>query len=230
VNQQEVEEQVEQKQPAQTALEKDPGLDRLVFFCDAIFAIAITLLALDIRPPAGQPLDTDADVLKVLGSIGPQFFSFVISFIVIGLYWIGHHWMFRFIVRADVRLLMLNLLLMLCIAFMPFPTYLLGQSDGRVATIFYALVQVITGLVANSIWWYATYHERLLAKPLDQRVLQLGWLRGLPGPLVFSASIIIALWSPNVARYFWLALIAFSILNGERSVRLSRKLRAEAGK
>src|SRR6266700_2287276 len=97
--------------------EKDSALERLVFFSDAIFAIAITLLALDIRLPSLSPNVTDTDLFNQLLAIGPKYYSFSISFLAIGLYWLGHHRMVQYMARYDAILLLLNFLLLMCIAF-----------------------------------------------------------------------------------------------------------------
>src|SRR5213080_2449475 len=102
--------------------ERDSALERLIFFSDAIFAIAITLLALDIRLPSLSPNVTDADLFNQLLALGQKYYSFSISFLAIGLYWLGHHRMFQYIVRYDAILLLFNFLLLMCIAFIPFPS------------------------------------------------------------------------------------------------------------
>src|SRR4051812_18622402 len=132
------------------------GLERLIFFSDAVFAIAITLLALEIRLPAGQDIGSDAELVAALAGIWPRYLSYIVSFLVIGMYWMAHHRMFRSIARYDRHMLFLNLLLLLCIGFVPFPTAILGEYANSVATIFYTLTMVVTGLVSARLWWYAS--------------------------------------------------------------------------
>ena len=144
------------------------ALERLIFFSDAVFAIAITLLALDIRLPALPPTLTDAEVLQQLLALGPKYYSFGISFLAIGLYWLGHHRMFHYIARYDPILLVLNLLLLMCIAFIPFPSSVIGDYDDRTANVFYALTLVVTGLLSGGMWLYASAGGRLLAYELDR--------------------------------------------------------------
>jgi Endosomal/lysosomal potassium channel TMEM175 len=107
---------------AQAEPKRESGLDRLVLFSDAVFAIAITLLALDLRLPEPPPDLTDAGLLEQLLELGPKYFSFVISFMSVGFYWIAHHRFFQLVVRVDAGLLLLNLLLLMGVAFIPFPT------------------------------------------------------------------------------------------------------------
>src|SRR6266700_3984080 len=143
--------------------ERNSALERLIFFSDAIFAIAITLLALDIRLPSLSPNVTDADLFNQLLAIGPKYYSFSISFLAIGLYWLGHHRMFQYIARYDPILLVLNLLLLMCIAFIPFPSSVIGNYNDRTANVFYALAFAITGLLSGGMWLYASVGGRLLS-------------------------------------------------------------------
>lgn len=183
------------------------GLERLIFFSDAVFAIAITLLALEIRLPVGQEIQADGELLAALASIWPRYLSYIVSFLVIGMYWMAHHRMFRSIIRYDRHLLFLNLLLLLCIAFVPFPTAILGEYSGSVATIFYALTMVVTGLVSALIWWYASGERRhVLAVPLTAVELRASRLRMLAAPAVFLLSIAIAFWNDDAAKFSWIAL------------------------
>lgn len=183
------------------------GLERLIFFSDAVFAIAITLLALEIRLPAGSDIRSDGELLAALVGIWPRYLSYAVSFLVIGMYWMAHHRMFRSIARYDRRLLFLNLLVLLCIAFVPFPTAVLGEYSGSVATIFYALTMVVTGFASTLLWWYASGNRgRLLVVPLTRAGAWSSRLRSLAAPAVFLASIGIALWNDDAAKLSWIAL------------------------
>lgn len=192
---------------AHVAEQNHLGLERLIFFSDAVFAIAITLLALEIRLPTGQAIRSDSELLTALIGIWPRYLSYTVSFLVIGLYWMAHHRMFRSIARYDRRLLFLNLLLLLCIAFVPFPTTVLGEYSSAVATIFYALTMVVTGLAGTLLWWYASGNGgRLLAVPLTRSAAWASRLRTLAAPAVFLVSIGVALWNDDAAKLSWIAL------------------------
>src|SRR5690242_8949375 len=123
---------------------EDHGYDvsRVVMFSDAVFAVAITLLVLNILPFADFASSINAQqlLLQLRSSrFVFQLFSYVLSFYIIGIYWQRHHWIFRHIVRGDGGLLWLNLTLLLFIVFLPFPTNLLGQLGGTsVVVAFYA--------------------------------------------------------------------------------------------
>jgi uncharacterized membrane protein len=179
------------------------GLERLMFFSDAVFAIAITLLALEIRLPASESALTDDELSRQLLSLGPKYLAFVISFLVIGTFWLGHHRRFRFIRRYDRRLLLINLMLLLLVAFIPFPTAVISEYTHRTATIFYALIMTLTGLMSGAIWWYAAWHDRLIDPNMDRRQRRYERLAPLVIPSIFLLSIGLAFIDPDLARYSW---------------------------
>jgi uncharacterized membrane protein len=111
-------------------------LDRIVFFSDAVFAIAITILVLDIRVPDGlSPAELPAEVL----GLWPKYLSYVVSFLVLAIYWQAHHRVFRPIRGYDGTLVWLNFLFLMAVAFLPFPTSLLGEyGREQVSVVIYA--------------------------------------------------------------------------------------------
>lgn len=186
------------------------GLDRLVFFSDAVFAIAITLLALDIRLPEGD-FTTDAALIPALLSMGDQFQAFAISFWVIASYWMGHHRMFLSIRRYDGRLILINLLLLMLIALVPFPTMLISEFDNRTATIVYALVMVAIGLTMTLLILYASGPGKLLDAPVAGLWRQRGVRRSLAVTAIFAFSIGVAFFNPDLAMLSWLLLLPVSL-------------------
>lgn len=177
--------------------------DRVLFFSDAIFAIAITLLVLDIKVPAGGV--SAATLHHEVSSM----VSFGISFVVIGLFWIGHHSLSRYIAAFDRGLIAINLLFLGIIAFLPYPTGLLSGSNGRLAwpaTVFYAGCIAAAGLTELAIWRYAIGKDLLSpeATPALRREVT---LRLLVAPTVFLLSIPVAFYSPDLATYFWLVIL-----------------------
>jgi len=189
------------------------AFDRLLFFSDAVFAIAITFLALDLRLPAGETGQhvADAALWRALGELWPKYLSFLVSFMVIGLYWQGHHRMFRLINRFDDRLVWINLLFLLCIVVIPFPTTVLGEhANAPAAVILYAGVLALTGLLQAAIWRYATRRRRLvdttLGADLYRHLVRVVSARMLVAPLVFLLSMALAHRSPACAEYSWILI------------------------
>lgn len=194
-------------QPDARGIQHDEiGLERLVFFSDAVFAIAITLLALEIRLPTGAGEASNSELLSQLVNLMPKYLSYCISFFVIGTFWISHHRKFRYINRYDMRLLWLNLLLMMLVAFIPFPTSVLSESGNRTATIFYALTMVLVGVVSALVWWYAVHRNRLVSSDFTNADRRRGFVSSLIAPLIFLISIGIAFIDVNLAKYFWLLI------------------------
>lgn len=197
---------------AQHIEEDKVGLERLVFFSDAVFAIAITLLALEIHLPQDIADASNAELLNNLLAIWPKYLSFIISFLVIGNFWISHHRRFRSIVRYNTRLLFLNLFLLMCIAFIPFPTSVLSENSNRTATIFYALTIAVTGFLSAILWWYASDGKRLTAKSFDKKRAYRYLLSNLIIPIVFGLSIGLAYINPDLAKFSWILTAPAALL------------------
>ncbi len=180
------------------------GLERIIFFSDAVFAIAITLLALELRVPDIPLNEAAVQLPQRLIEMTPKFISNLLSFLIIGSYWITHHRDFQFIERYDRRLIWINLLLLMCVAFLPFPTALLGNFPAQQFTVtFYAATLAATGFVKALLWWYASRRHRLITVALEPHRIALITRRSLITPLVFSLSILVAVFNPLVAMWSW---------------------------
>ena len=185
----------------------ETGLDRLVFFSDAVFAIAITLLALEIRLPNPGPAGDESSLLHGLIEMWPKYLGYAISFLVIGGFWIGHHRKFRYIIRYDNRLMVINLFFLMTVAFVPFPTSVISEYGNRVATIFYAIVIAVAGLLSGTLFWYASFKRRLIDPAIDERSRKREMWIPLLIPAVFLGSIGISFIDPDIAKISW-ALVA----------------------
>jgi uncharacterized membrane protein len=179
-------------------------LDRIIFFSDAVFAIAITILVLDIRIPSDLvPRELPGQILD----LGPNFLSYVISFLVLAIYWQAHHRVFRPIRTYDKILLWLNFLFLMTVAFLPFPTSLLGEySEEQLSVVIYAANAALASLLLVSISWWATAGSRLAVSDLDDEAVRLHRVQGLAVPVVFVLSIGISFFSTRAAMYSWLLL------------------------
>lgn len=160
---------------------------RLESFSDAVFAIAITLLVLDIRPPAGSGPLWDAMLRE-----WPSFVAYALSFLLIGVVWVNHHAVFHLIARVDLGLIWFNLLLLLDVAFMPYPTVLLANTlisrrDETTAAVCYGATLVVGGMFFCGIWWHASRGHRLLHSDVAPSVVRAMGRRFLRGPLLCAA-------------------------------------------
>ncbi len=182
------------------------GLERLVFFSDAVFAIAITLLVLEIRLPSTDGTITNSQMSPILAGMWHKFLGYVISFLVIGAFWIGHHRKFRYILRYDSTLLFLNLLMLMGIAFLPFPSSIISEYPYRNVTIFYAFTLMLTSLCSVAIWWYASRNNRLIDPDLDQKERRRQFINPIVTSIIFLLSIGVAFLDTNLAKLFWLLI------------------------
>jgi uncharacterized membrane protein len=183
-------------------------LDRIVFFSDAVFAIAITLLVLDIHVREIPERLVDEQLPGRLLALWPKYLSYVLSFVVILMYWMAHHITFRAIKRYDRTLIWLNSLFLMCIAFLPFPTSLLGEyGDNQLAVAIYAASVAVARLLLTAVWWYASSGHRLIDESFPESTIRIYLVRGLAVALAFVISIGISFFSVSAATYFWILLV-----------------------
>jgi uncharacterized membrane protein len=187
------------------------GLERIVFFSDAVFAIAITLLALEIRLPESETVLTDSQLLQQLGGMWQRYLGYFLSFMVIGVFWMAHHRKFRLIKRYDNRLMLLNIVLLMVIAFIPFPTSLISEYPGSVPTSVYAGTMIVGELLFLFIWWYASYNNRLIDPHLDARQRRRQFVGPIATGVVFLASIGVAFLDPTLAKFSWILIMPVSL-------------------
>jgi len=167
---------------------------RITAFSDGVFSIAITLLVLNLQIPKG--ITSLTDLLNRLQALWPNLMSYILSFVIIGIYWVAHHNMFHYIKRSNRMFLWINILLLMCVAFIPFPAGLLGQfsfvsqsSLAKVAEIIYACNLILTNLMLSLLWWYATSHHRLVDQDIDPHFVNTVNRRNMTAPVVYAASI-----------------------------------------
>lgn len=133
---------------------KQEQLERIVFFTDAVFAIAITLMAIEIKIPELHE-HTDTSALIALAELIPKFIGFLISFFVIGIYWIAHHKIFGFINDFDRRLLWINLILLFLVALLPFSSGFYSEyTILRVPFLFYSINIMLIGFFQARLLQY----------------------------------------------------------------------------
>jgi uncharacterized membrane protein len=177
---------------------------RLETLADGVFAIAATLLVLEI----GLPEETA--VGEGLLEIWPSYLAYALSFLTIGIMWVNHHVICAHVRAADRPFLFLNLFLLMCIAFVPFPTRLLAEhirEDGtREAALAYGLTFTVTALFFNAVWHYAATGRRLLREDASLREVS-GITRSYAfGPLMYGGSTLVALASPSAAIALFCAI------------------------
>ena len=191
--------------PERLAAERDTRFWRLDTFSDAIFAVAMTLLVFSF-PLSSLPRNLgQAEVQNLILSLAPQFETFIISFLVTGAFWTSHHRIFDKIERYDQALVWLNFVFLLFIVFIPFPTaVLVSAGDSWLPVAFYASNIACAGFALTLAWVYASYHYRLIDTSMPIREVRLSTVQGVVVPSIFLLSILVAIYSPRLAEYFWL--------------------------
>jgi uncharacterized membrane protein len=186
--------------------------DRVAFFSDAVFAIAMTLLVVGI----GVPRVADTDLPKALGDKDAEIFSFFLSFVVIGFYWLSHHRFFARLGAVDVRFMQINLLYLAAIAFTPFTTALVGTySEEPVTIVLYAAVLGTASSLEAALFWWAQRAGLLRARMRDD-VFRANLLASLTPVLVFAISIPIAFADAGWALLSWLLIFPLEFLVDRR--------------
>lgn len=199
------------------------GVERINGFSDAVFAVAITLLILTIVVPEVSAID---QLPQELRDMWPKFMGFLISFVIIGAFWMNHHGIFAYLRRSTAGLLRLNLLLLMFIVILPFSTDLMSEyGDSVTAVAFYHVNMAAVPVCMSLLWWYASYRRDLVDDSVSPALRRHLLLVYTSMALVFCLSIAIAFWSIPASQYFYLALIPISMLLD----RLMRRNAAGAG-
>ena len=193
--------------------EDDTG--RIEAFSDAVFAIAITLLIIEIGVPHLDDEPPGTTLPQALVGLWPSYLAYVISFLQIGVIWANHHNRFRFIERSDHGLLFLNILFLMCVAFIPFPTALLAEylegtaGERETAGVIYAGTLAVTAVFFTLLWLYAATNRRLVDRGLDPSLLRAMTRRYLLGTVAYVLVFLLAF--VNVAASLAL-IVALALL------------------
>ncbi len=190
-----------------------PETSRIEAFSDGVFAIAITLLILEIKIPAAG----SGELSRELERQWPSYFSFLISFAFIGVMWINHHRLFTHIARSDDVLLILNLLLLLGVVVVPFPTAVLaihlGHPGQRAAVILYNSTYVFIAVAFNLLWGYAaSAKRRLLARDVDSASVRRISRQYAFGPVLYAICLALSWVSAAASLALNFALACFFAL------------------
>jgi len=190
--------------PLHNELKKEFQLERLILFSDAVFAIAITLLVIEIKIPEihEKPLQESALLIK-LAELIPKFIGFIISFLIIGQYWIVHHRMFSFVINYTDRLIWLNILFLFATALMPFSTAFYSEYvlRGVVSPIFFYTANITLLGLANFFMWRYLSKNKHLTENLTAALAKYFSLRALTVPLIFVIFSFCYLFEPKIAFF-----------------------------
>jgi uncharacterized membrane protein len=187
---------------------------RLETFSDGVFAIAATLLILNVHA-------NGAHLGHALTKAWPSYAAYAVSFVTIGIMWVNHHGVFAQIDKVDRTFLMINVFFLMAVAFVPFPTVLVAEHlhDAGLgpAALTYGFTLTVTASFYNFLWLYAAAGRRLLRGDADPRTVS-GITRSyLPGPFVYLAATLIALWKPTVS------VVLFAVIDALESAVFGRR-------
>jgi uncharacterized membrane protein len=187
---------------------------RLETFADGVFAIAATLLILNVDAQVGEG---EGDLAHRLLEIWPSYIAYAVSFITIGIIWSNHHTVMNQLARVDRTFLMLNVVLLMCVAFVPFPTRLIAEHlrdrhDLQAAALAYGATMTVMAIAYFSLWMYASRGLRLLREDADPRVVS-GITRSyLPGIPTYLTATLIAFVSPLASVILFGAIALFYVV------------------
>lgn len=213
-------------------LKKEFQLERMILFSDAVFAIAITLLVLEIKIPDVHEDVSDKRILIALGHLFPKFLGFFISFLLIALYWVLHHRLFGFVTSYDKKLLILNLVFLFFVVFMPFSTGLYSEYAGpelvrqqlKIPFTFYVLNFCCLGFTHHFMWRYVTNPaHKLTEPPIDPLTVRLTKFRSLLVPSVFLLMLPVAYLTNILIAIYMPMLIPILLKITNRRINRSHK-------
>lgn len=196
---------------------KDFQIDRIILFSDAVFAIAITLLIIEIKAPEVAASETHEEILKNLLALTPKFIGFIVSFFVIAIYWRSHHRIFGFVSHYSEKLIWVNVFFLFTIVLMPFSSAYYSENFAHnIPYYFYSCNIILTG-IAN-LWLMNTVFStknNLVSHPPTAGYLHLFKARSYTTPLLFLFGVVVCQFSPLLSRFCfilpWPVLSVFEI-------------------
>jgi uncharacterized membrane protein len=194
-------------------LEYHIAKNRLETLVDGIFAIAMTLLVLGISPPKPEESVATAVLPVMIENLIPQIFLFVVAFLVLALFWLGHHRQFHFVHKIDPALLWINILILIAIVFVPFSTDVAGDYPAvtDAALLFHANMFIV-GLLFTLQWDHIRRHEHLCEPVPDKTIIHAWFYRSMLVPVIAAIGGILSLFNPPLSLLVYLALPAGTYL------------------
>jgi len=193
---------------------------RLEAFSDGVFAIAITLLVLEIRLPSTADSEKAGTLLNALLHLWPGYLAYVASFITIAIMWANHHTMFKMIRRTDHSMLLINAVLLMVITFLNFPTAIVAEyiqkPDAAIAAMFYSGTQFMIGVLFNVMWWYVVRRPHLLEHGITREQAQKLLRQYTVGLTAYPVAFVVAFFSAHLSVILCLLVAVFFALPIQR--------------
>jgi TMEM175 potassium channel family protein len=193
------------------------GTNRLETFADGVFAIAATLLILNVDAQVGAVSDIHGSLAHDVVHAWPSYLGYVVSFVTIGVIWANHHTVMTQIERVDRTFLLLSVGFLMCVAFIPFPTRLRAEfiregDDGTAATVAYGATLSLTAAFFNAIWLYASRGARLLREDADPTLVAGITKSYRPGVPIYVVATLVGFASPVASAILYAAIAVFYVV------------------
>lgn len=183
--------------------------NRLEAFSDGVFAIVITLLIIEVRVPIVEKVQLNHALIELV----PKILSFILSFIIVGSYWVAHHTMMQFLEKVNRSVLWFNLFTLLTVAFIPFPTALLGEYPyEKTPVILYGISLSLVNITGTIFWRFITYKKRFVKHNLSNSFSNFVTLIHLLPVLFYMLSIVFSFISITISYIIYLLVPLFFIL------------------
>lgn len=198
------------------------NFNRFEAFSDGVFAIAMTLLVIEIKLPDlshATALEAVSEIFHVWSHV----LSYITSFLVIGVVWLNHHALFHFLKRVDRVTLTINLVLLICIAFIPYSTALIGNY-GRLQPVvmFYGLFLALTGLVYNTLWFYVVHQYLWSNHPTRRSFIRQASLWSISYPIFYFIASLLSLVSTSISLILYVFIPLFYLFPSAIDQQLTR--------
>ena len=192
------------------------GKSRIEALSDGIFAIVMTLLILEIRVPDLPPNSANVEVAPALFALWPKFASYLVTFVSLGFFWVGHHIMYHAIRRADRTLLWLNICFFMFVSLLPFSTSVLNAfPQAFVAPFFFGANLAIIGWILFFQWQYANSQPDMLANFVSVQYRKSVRSRMLIVPVATTLTVFVCFWSVGISLAIYLLLLPLYMLPGK---------------
>lgn len=187
-------------QPPQPPPFQEMSTQRLEAFSDGVFAIVITLLVLDLKVPEVAVEMADRTLLPALAHLWPKLLSYTISFVVVGVYWVAHHYQFNTIQRVNRTLLWINLAFLMAVSLIAFSAAMLGSyPQSRAALGIYGANLIVVNLVLTAMWTYGTRTLQLIDAPVPASCQHVVMRRNLLPPIIYLVAIALVFVAPTIS-------------------------------
>jgi uncharacterized membrane protein len=192
---------------------------------DGIFAVAMTLLVIELKLPEHGTVHSNSELVNAVGQLLPKFIAWFISFFVLALFWLGHHRLFHYVRHVDGKLLALSLLQLGFVSLMPFASALSGEYGGAIfSQIFYAVVMACLSMTSLLMCSYTYYHHELTLTPMPRMIYQGARIRTIGLVIISIASVVIASYIPFAGNSAFMLMIVIGIAVRRMEARAAKNV------